>query len=283
MFSVEALGLFLIGLYLLDAVTVSEPGSTFIVGWRPGTARVRRGIEVSLGRPRVVWWGSLLPPLDPAMIVDGGRFDAAAAADRHAHLRSEAWTIRALANLLFVAVAVLLPGAVIAPWGWYRPAAMFAVVGVLWFALAVATVVSIRRVFPEPASRPAVLATLLSPISAVRVLDVFARRALAEWHPVAAAQVLCSRREYLATARAACFSIQEGPAAPLVAFLRAAGDWDAVQAPPGAESGCTAFCPGCHAQFGQGASECPECRVALRSHESGHAAVTKAVPMEGRA
>ena len=65
--SVEALGLLLIAFYLLGAVTVSEPGTTFVVGWRPGKARVRRGIDVSLGRPRVIAWGSLLPPLAPAM------------------------------------------------------------------------------------------------------------------------------------------------------------------------------------------------------------------------
>ena len=282
MLSVEALGLFLIALYLLDAVTVSEPGTTFVVAWRPGAGRVRRGVDVSLGRPRVIAWGSLLPPLDPVMIAEGDRFDAAAAADRHSHLRAEVWPIRALANLLFVVMAVLLPGAVIAPWDWYRPATIFMIVGGLWFALAVATVIASRRVFPDAESRPAVAATLLSPISAVRVVDVFARRLLAAWHPVVVAQVFCSRRDYLATARAACFSNPAGPAPPLVAFLRAAGDWEDVQAAPDAESGCTAFCPGCHAQFGGGASECPECRVALRSHGRDPAVAHKTVAMEGR-
>jgi hypothetical protein len=115
----------------------------------------------------------------------------------------------------------------------------------------------------------------------VRVIDVFARRVVAEWHPVAVAQVLCSRREYLAIARAACFSTPAGPEAPLVAFLRAAGDWEAVQAPPEADGGCTGFCPGCHAQFGEGASECPDCRVALRSYEGDRGIAARAMPVEG--
>jgi hypothetical protein len=136
--------------------------------------------------------------------------------------------------------------------------------------------------YPDSASRPAVATTLLSPISAVRVIDAIARCVLAEWHPVAVAQVLCSRREYLATARAACFSTPAGPDTALVAFLRAAGDWEAVQAPPEADGGCTAFCPGCHAQFGEGASECLECRVALRSHARDRGVAAGAAAMEGR-
>lgn len=279
--SVEALGLFLIALYLLDAITVSEPGTTFIVGWRPGAARVRRGIDVALGRPRVVAWGRLLPPLDPALIVEGDCLDARAAADRHAHLRAELWPIRALANLLFVTIGVLLPGAVLAPWRWYRPATIFALIGIWWFVLVIATVIALRRIFPNPSSRPRVTAALLSPISAVRILDVLVRRALAEWHPLAVAHVLCRRDEYLGVARAACFSTVGGPAAPVVAFLRAAGDWETVQAPPGVEDGCTAFCPACHAQFGDGAEECPDCLVPLRLHARGGGG-RHTVPMEGR-
>ena len=78
--SIEALGLLLFVLYLIDAVVVCDPGATLIVGWRAGTARAHKGLEVPLGRPRMIAMGRLLPPLDPPMVVDGHRLDADAAA-----------------------------------------------------------------------------------------------------------------------------------------------------------------------------------------------------------
>jgi hypothetical protein len=124
--------------------------------------------------------------------------------------------------------------------------------------------------------------TLLSPISAVRIVDVLARHLLAAWHPVAVASVLCGRDDYLALARAACFSMAEDGCARLVAFLREAGDWEAVQAAPEAEDGCAAYCPACHAQFGERASQCPDCHVPVRRHPLTRADLRASLPLESR-
>ena len=77
------------------------------------------------------------------------------------------------------------------------------------------------------------------------------------------ARLLCPRAKYVALARVLSHATDAGS---VVAFLRSIGDWDEVQAPPAAERGCTAFCPSCHAQFRAGASDCPDCGVAVRAH-----------------
>jgi hypothetical protein len=46
---IEARGLLLIVLYVIDAVVVCDPGTTQIVGWKPGTARCERASTCRLG------------------------------------------------------------------------------------------------------------------------------------------------------------------------------------------------------------------------------------------
>jgi hypothetical protein len=264
--SVEGLWLVLVALYVADALMVCDAGDAVIVGWRSGTARVRPGVEVWLGRPRVVTWGKLLPPLDPPFIVSGARIDADAAAARHLRLFAGLRLLRVLTTALFVAVFLLLPGTVIAPYGWYRPAPVLALIAICWISVVVATVVARRGVLTDDQPRPSVTATLLSPLSAIRATDALAARAFAAWHPVVVARLLCGREDYLALARARCFAAPPSDLALLTAFLRSVGDWDAVQAPPAAESGCSSFCPSCHTQFRAGPTACPDCGVPLRAH-----------------
>jgi hypothetical protein len=261
--SLELLWVLLVVLYLADALLLCEPGDTVIVGWRPGSARVGKGFEISLGRPRVVAWGGLLPPLDPPLVVGGRRLDADVVAHRYERMASALRPVRVLTQVLFVLVFVLLPGAIYAPSGWYTPSSMFSLIGVCWAALALTTLRAARGVYANGDSRPSLTATLLSPVSAVRVVDTLVKRFAWEWHPVVVARHLCRREDYLALARAACFATPVSEAEPLVAFLRSAGDWDAVSAPPELEEGCTSFCPACHAQFREGVERCPDCDVRL--------------------
>jgi hypothetical protein len=277
--SIETLGLLLIVLYVIDAVVVCDPGATLIVGWRAGTARAHKGLAVPLSRPRIIAMGRLLPPLDPPMVVDGHRLDAEAAAALHARAREELRLLRVLTNLLFGSVFVLLPGAVLVPFGVYRPASVLVLIGIVWLSVAVATIVAVRRVYPQAESRPTVTATLLSPISAIRVTDVVARRLLADWHPVAVARVLCSREDYLSLARSACFS-SSGPRGAVTRFLRSVGDWGAVQAAPAMEDGCTFYCPKCHAQFLERSIGCPHCCVSLRAHPPAPPVAVASLPIE---
>jgi hypothetical protein len=265
--SIEALGLLLIVLYVIDAVVVCDPATTQIVGWEPGTARLRKGLRLSLGRTRLIAMGRLLPPLDPPLLVNGHRLETRAVATLCARMREELRLVRVLTNLLFAAVFVVLPGAVLVPTGLYGPAVAVLFIGISWLAVAAVTIVAVRRLFPEAKTRPGVAATLLSPISAIRVSDVVVRRLLAEWHPVAVARVQCRREDYLALARAACFSASESRGA-LTRFLRAAGDWEAVQAAPAAEDGCMFYCPKCHAQFAERSVGCRHCCVSLRPHRA---------------
>jgi hypothetical protein len=278
--SIEALGLLLIAFYVADAVLVCDPGATVIVGWHRGGARVRRAVEIPFGRPRIISCGGLLPPLAPPMIVAGNRLDADAAASLHARMGEELRPLRVLTNLLFIAVFVLLPGAVLAPAGLFRPSGVCLVIGVLWLMVVVAALVAVRQLNPDPTSRSSVTMALLSPISAIRVVDVLARRLLAPWHPVVVARVLCRREDYVALARAACFSPASSKA--LLRFMRAAGDWEAVQAAPAVEDGCTCYCPRCHAQFVERTVGCPNCCVSLRDHQATRPVVAAAMALEGR-
>jgi hypothetical protein len=278
--SIEALGLLLIAVYVVDTVLVCDPGATVIVGWQRGSARVRRGVEMPFGRPRRIWCGGLLPPLAPPMIVAGNRLDAEAAASLHARMREGLRLLRVLTNLLFVAVFVLLPAAMLAPAGPLRPTGVLVLIGVLWLMVAAAAVVAVRRLNPDTPSRSSVTMALLSPISAIRVVDVLARRLLAPWHPVVVARALCRREDYVALARAACFSPASSKA--LLRFIRGAGDWEAVQAAPAIEDGCTCYCPRCHAQFVERTVGCPNCCVSLRDHEAPRPVVTPAMALEGR-
>lgn len=280
MLSIETLGLLLIVLYVIDAVVVCDPGTTQIVGWKTGTARVRKGLHLSLGRTRLIAMGRLLPPLDPPLLVDGHRLETAAVTALCARMRGELRLVRVLTNFLFGSVFVLLPGAVLVPIGITGLAAVVVLIGIVWLILAAATVVAVRRLSPEKKSRPNVTATLMSPISAIRVRDVIVRRLLAEWHPVAVARVQCRREDYLALARAACFSASESRGA-LTRFLRAAGDWEAVQAAPAAKDGCTFYCPKCHAQFAGRSVGCPHCCVSLRAHGPTPPVTAAPLPIEG--
>jgi hypothetical protein len=277
--TIEALGLLLIALYVVDAALVCDPGATVIVGWHRGGTRLRRGVKVPFGRPRSLSCGGLLPPLAPPMIVTGDRLDADLAASLHARMREELRLLRVLTNLLFVAVFVLLPGAVLAPWGPFRPTGVLVLIGVLLLMVAAAAVVAVRRVYPQTESRPNVTATLLSPVSAVRVTDVIVRRLLADWHPVAVARVLCSREDYLSLARSACFS-PSGSRAALTRFLRSVGDWGAVQAAPAMKDGCAFYCPKCHAQFVERSIGCPHCCVSLREHPPAPIVAVASLPIE---
>ena len=267
LWSLDVLWVLLLGLYLVDALVVCDPGEVVIVGWRPGAARVRRGLEVSLGRPRVIAWGGVLPPLDPPIVVGGGSLDADALVARHARTMAVLRPVRVLAQSLFVLVFLLLPGAILAPSGWYTPTSLFVVIGLCWTAVAVSTVRATGTVYAGDRERPSVAATLMSPISAIRVADVVTRSSLKDWHPVVVARHLCTRADYLALARTTCFAAAGPDVATLTAFLRSVGDWDAVQAPPDVEVGCRSFCPACHAQFREGADACPDCRVPLRAHQ----------------
>jgi hypothetical protein len=276
----DSLWLLLVALYVVDAITICEPGDVVMVGWRPGTARVRKGIDVWLGRPRIAACGRLVPPLDPPLIARGGRMDSKAAAERHARLVAEVRMLRGLTHALFVAMFVLLPGSLLAPYGWYRPLAVFGLIGACWIAVAVATLECRRRLWATDEGRPAVATTLLSPVSAIRALDAIATPVLASWHPVVVAHLLCGRQDYLALARTHCFAAASADATVLIAFLRSTGDWDDVEAPPVVESGCNAFCPSCHAQFRNGPETCPDCRVTLRRHAPATAAPASALASE---
>ena len=278
--SIETLGLLLVVLYVIDAVVVCDPGTTQIVGWEPGTARVRKGLHLSLGRTRLIAMGRLLPPLDPPLLANGHRLETDAVATVCARMRGELRLVRVLTNLLFGSVFVLLPAAVLLPTGLVGIAAVVVLIGIVWVVLAAATLVAIRRLLPEKKSRPNVTATLLSPISAIRVRDIIVRRLLAEWHPVALARVQCRREDYLVLARAACFSASESRGA-LTRFLRAAGDWEAVQAAPPAGDGCTFYCPKCHAQFAERSVGCPHCCVSLRAHGPTPPVTAAPLPIEG--
>jgi hypothetical protein len=48
---IEALNLLLIVLYVIDAVVVCDPGTTQIVGWEPGIARLRKGLHHGRSSP----------------------------------------------------------------------------------------------------------------------------------------------------------------------------------------------------------------------------------------
>jgi hypothetical protein len=259
----------LAALYVAAAAVLAEPFDLVFAGWRPGTWRRCRGVELFLGRARSLVLAGVWPPLDPAIVmstVRDARLDTASVMRQFGRLRRHAWPLRLLSNGLFAAIFVGLPVAVVAPAASQSVTAVLVVIGVLWAATAVVLLRVRQRLYPLRGERPGVAAAMLSPVGMTRAVDVVTRPLFAGCHPLAVARVVCRRDDYLRLARDYYFSGESADRELAVAFLRAHGDVEAVTAQPPAEPACPAYCPRCHTQFREASAVCPDCLVPTLSH-----------------
>lgn len=213
------------------------------------------------------------------------RLHVAAVRSRLAEYSSRAAPVRYLCNNLFVWVFIVVP---LMSWalGWLRTwpsllAGLLFLIGmIVWRFLR-----AHAALFPEMKGqrREKAAMMILNPLGAIRAHDALARDALAEFHPLAVASVLCPAEEYRRLAMTLLVDLQH-PLQPLFAGAdppaRAAGEWfrqveqeavrrlftstgiDAAEilAPdPPLDESCRTYCPRCRCQFVLSEGQCANC------------------------
>jgi hypothetical protein len=203
------------------------------------------------------------------------RFDAAAVRRRIAEHGRVASPLRRLTNGLFLWIFVFVP-LVAWPVGWLRTWPYLLAGGVFFVLLVVRSFLqSYAALFPNGNGRRGEKAAMmvLNPLAAIRAHDELSRDVLAEFHPLAAAHVLCSADDYRQLARAMLVDLRhplqpvfpdaQGPArdtgewfrrAQLEAvsnFVESTGlDPAELLAPdPQLDATCRTYCPRCRCQF----------------------------------
>ena len=108
-------------------------------------------------------------------------------------------------------------------------------------------------------------ALLLSPLGAIRAVDLLARDLFTASHPLAVSCALSPPDAFQSTARSLFYDVSKDDAssaraAELRAFLDRAGILDAVlSAPPPESDAMGAYCPRCAQQYRQGSQTCTDC------------------------
>ncbi len=204
-----------------------------------------------------------------------GRFDVAAATARRAAFDRGVRALRVLSNALWLALFGGM-GVAVATQNMLYLLATAALTIVLWPVNAIVFSRTLRKQTwlakgyrPELSKR---VVTMLSPLSAVRAVDVMARELWAGFDPLAVAAVLLSPRELRSFARPLLVSVEPREGDPL-AWWRAevrlrmarvlAGrsiEVDALLAPPARDGAhVTQYCPACLAQYEAGAGNDGQC------------------------
>jgi hypothetical protein len=210
--------------------------------------------------------------------------DLDAVAARVAELRKLGRPLRAASVVFFVYVFGLGPLLYYGPFSSWRVVwSYLACLPVFWL-LTIAEYLACRRaLLEEPRGRRWQHAAMLvlSPGAAMRAAESLFRPGLAEFHPLAVAAALSSRRATMAMAKAALLELDnplpsdlpDDPAARRVDwwfrerllenFRRALGriaiDAAALAAPPAPLEDARSFCPRCHNQFVAPAGTCRDC------------------------
>jgi hypothetical protein len=252
----------LTALHAANALLLVERFDLVFTGWRRGTWRRRRGVELFVGRTGWLILRGAWPPLDPAIVmstVRDARLDTASVMRQFERLGRHARALRALSNGLFAAIFVALPVAVFVPAAPITITQVLIVIGVLWAAAGVSLLRVRRRLYPVRGERPSVVAAMLSPVAMTNAVDVVARPLFAGCHPLAVARVVCRRDEYLRLARDHYYAGESADRDLAVAFLGAHRDLEDVTAPPPHVPLCVAYCPRCHSQFRVASTPCPDC------------------------
>jgi hypothetical protein len=236
-----------------------------------------------LGRVRQM--RGLPPGLRPAQArkILEDRFDQAATEKVLAVFRKESFCLRGLCQLLFLNLFAAIPFLFSQFERWPRLFLASLASGLALFLAAVlATWLCARRLHPEnpTESRKLTLATLLSPLSAIRAVDILAQELAHDAHPVVMGRLLLKPEDFQNLARKIVLELrhpdvhgtQDCPGEmakevenALLAWLEQAGvDTLELMAPPspsGNES--RSYCPRCQAQYVKVEGKCADCGLKL--------------------
>ena len=257
----EVLLLVLFALYAHECLVKQRAGEFLFFG-RPRGCRSRSVPMWSLASGNGYSLVSLVPSSGSVFRSDGGSFDWKSAERRRDEWRAETPMLRVLCGVLFLVVfgGVVLLSA-LGAWAAWWP--VFAAAGIgAWLAVVIECGQVIARLYKLP-FRQAVarLGTLmLSPITAMRALDVASAPLFADFHPVVTAFAVCAPAEFHQVSRAYLFSSSTDDVATRVRrCLEKMDALEAVEAPPAREEGAVRYCPRCSSQFSREAATCNEC------------------------
>jgi hypothetical protein len=256
-----------IGIYVAECVYWVQSGEIVLTGARRGRWRASVGPLLTFG-PR--GGGSVAPLLPPLGIPIGWSADAGdrplsrdarkAAAKRIDRFYEAAEPVWVGSNALWLFLFVLAP--IVVEWrGLAATWPLLLTIGLAVLSYILFTFWSAHRELYPDAPQERRSKTILmgvSPLGAIRAVDHLARRLLVGTHPLVAAVVLCRRDEAIRLGRWMYFA-PETRDDGLRRFLETCDLWEAVLAPPAGETGATAFCPRCHAQYVRVDGGCSDC------------------------
>ncbi|MGH9314057.1 MAG: hypothetical protein ACRD1S_12785 [Vicinamibacterales bacterium] len=234
-------------------MTLGEKGGASVAPLFPPLATsVAWPSDLAQGRPPSSIAGPRLAPSKDA------QREAAKRIDRFYEVAEPVWVA---CNMLWIFVCCVAPAIVFwrglaGTW----PALLITGLAILGFIL-VTFWHAHRGLYPDASDerRSKTLLMGVSPLGAIRAVDYLSHRALAGTDPIIAAIALCPRDEAVRLARWLYF-VPDHRDAGLRQFLESSDLWDEVVAPPHAgETGATAFCPRCHAQYVRADGTCSDC------------------------
>lgn len=268
-----------------ELVDLSVSDRDFLAG-KTRIARADSAVSAQLGLQSLIRWRDANDADRDSVVgreVDA-MFDEAAARARIDEVQRVVKPTRIAANLLFVATFIAAPAVsyafgFAATWPYWAAA-----IAVLWAQTLVLFIAARRKLYAGFAGIGGSEFTtmLLLPVAAIRTCDVLIGSALAHFHPLVLARILCSENDFRAEALQELRTLQfqsttnNDDAAPehalrdefayriatrLTAYLAQVGVsmTDAVQPPLPDGADCVAYCPCCHAQFAEAAARCVRC------------------------
>ena len=264
----EALLAVLLALYAHECVVPQAAGEYVFFG-RAGRCRPVPGPMWSLASGNGYSFVNPVPSFGTVFRSGGSSFDVASARARRDAWHAETPMLRVLCGLLFAVVfgGVMMLSAAGA-WSAWWPAFAIACVGT-WAAVLVECAQTLSRLYQLPfrqiMTRCGTL--LLSPIAAMRAVDVTSAPLLSDYHPAVAAYARCTPDEFHHVSRMYLHENQADGNADAVrvrAFLEEVSALDVVSAPPAREEGAVSYCPRCSSQFSGPAVTCADCGLAVR-------------------
>ena len=258
------------------------------VRWRPGDwvfRRTMRRAVCGVASPDLTFmaerfafvWTSIWPA-DVALRCRGDAMDGAAFSATFATVGQQTRWLRASAASLFIALLVAFPLLVLSDRLLPLLPMFAAAVFLTWTNALLAFFRTYRRVHGERPPMETWLTHALSPVSLISAPTVVMLDVFRDSHPVAAASVLCSDREFLRIARLWHFDApaRRGDIERLAADR---GLLSEILSPPRVnEPGVSCFCPRCHATYVSGALICADCvGVALSVLKTAESSVESAV------
>ena len=200
---------------------------------------------------------------------DGASLDSESATARVKEWHFTTLLLRIVGTVLLV---VVLGGAFLMSWfgAWSGFWATWVGLGMaLWLGCAASAVVVRMRLggcgLASALRQSAVLLT--SPLTATRAVDRISAELLTQYHPLAAAHVLCDEIEFRRLVRTFVFPHKQQELtidrSELEQFLRRLRRLQILSETPMPEDDAPRYCPRCWVRYRRAATECADCRIPL--------------------